>query len=47
MNKLIKAFLTCTIIFLAGCNLFPEKSKKPVIYTIARENNSSRRKSES
>ncbi len=32
MNKLIKAFLTCTIIFLAGCNLFPEKSKKPVIY---------------
>ena len=37
MNKLIKAFLTCTIIFLAGCNLFPEKSKKPVIYLYPEE----------
>ena len=32
MNKLIKAFLTCTIIFMTGCNLFREPSKKPVIY---------------
>lgn len=32
MNKLIKAFLVSTIILLTGCNLFPEKSKKPVIY---------------
>ena len=32
MNKLLKAFLTCTIIFMTGCNLFREPSKKPVIY---------------
>ena len=32
MNKLIKVFLTCTIIFMTGCNLFREPSKKPVIY---------------
>ena len=32
MNKLIKAFLVSTIILLTGCNLFPERSKKPVIY---------------
>ena len=32
MKNVIKVFLVCVIICLTGCNPFPEKSKKPVIY---------------